>query len=401
MLALSGRMRGSHDHGQEADHAAIGRLRRASGVFQGRIESGDGVIGLSIDPDGQPVDSALAFAERVIERIDALNERGRELVVADALEAYNTDWRFGERPAGAGIMVMFEAPMKSRAEISACLTLFMVRVTGRQLVTLTFACAEMLSRRTVSVTASDGLGFNDVRVELQDPWPAMSHDVPTWWFPMSHLANPPAPYCLTASQRALKRSVDIAGALTFFVLFGPLYLLVAAAVLIGMGSPVHYWQTRLGQGGQPFRCYKFRSMVRDSDQVLARHLARDAVARERWDRFQKLENDPRVTPVGRVLRKLSLDELPQFFNVLKGDMSLVGPRPCMVRQRSRYGNCWGHYCLMRPGITGLWQVNGRNHLPYADRVALDARYAAQWSLRLDAKILARTFWVVLSGEGSA
>ncbi|MGJ7506020.1 sugar transferase [Variovorax sp. GT1P44] len=195
--------------------------------------------------------------------------------------------------------------------------------------------------------------------------------------------------------------MDILGALMFFVLLGPLYLFIAAAVRIGMGGPVHYWQTRLGQGGRAFRCYKFRSMVRGSDDVLARHLQSDPAARSRWEEFQKLDDDPRVTRVGRVIRRLSLDELPQFFNVLKGDMSLVGPRPCMVRQRSMYGPGWVYYCHMRPGITGLWQVSGRNRLPYAARVALDARYVSEWSLLLDVKIIARTFWVVLTGDGSS
>jgi len=209
------------------------------------------------------------------------------------------------------------------------------------------------------------------------------------------------PYCPTRLELAAKRGIDIVGALTFFALFGPLYLIVAAAVLIGMGGPVHYWQTRLGRGGRTFRFYKFRSMVHDSDDILRQYLKRHPSEQLQWDTYQKLEIDPRVTRVGRVIRKLSLDELPQFFNVLKGDMSLVGPRPCMVRQRSMYGEHWNHYCHMRPGITGLWQVSGRNRLPYADRVALDARYAEQWSLWLDLKILARTVWVVLSGDGSS
>ncbi|MDL9999306.1 sugar transferase [Variovorax sp. J22P240] len=213
--------------------------------------------------------------------------------------------------------------------------------------------------------------------------------------------TPPQPYCLTGCQRAIKRSVDIVGALAFFVFLGPLYLIVATAVLVGTGGPVHYGQTRLGHGGRTFRCYKFRSMMKGADEVLERHLKHDPAARTRWEQFQKLENDPRITRVGRVIRRLSLDELPQFYNVLKGDMSLVGPRPCMVRQRSLYGRRWTHYCHMRPGITGLWQVSGRNRLPYAARVALDARYATEWSLRLDARILARTFWVVLSGDGSS
>jgi len=208
------------------------------------------------------------------------------------------------------------------------------------------------------------------------------------------------PYCLTPVERVLKRTMDIVGALTFFVLLGPMYLAVALVVLIGMGGPVHYWQNRLGHGGRSFRFYKFRSMVSDSDEILHRYLERNPAERHQWEKYQKLDVDPRVTRVGRVIRKLSLDELPQFFNVLKGDMSLVGPRPCMVRQRSMYGKHWAHYCHMKPGITGLWQVSGRNRLPYAERVALDARYAAQWSLWLDVKILARTVWVVLSGDGS-
>ena len=376
----------------------MGRLRHASGIFQGRVECASGLIGVSIHPDGQPVDTVLAFAERVVENIDTLSVRGRELVAAAALETYNADWRFGERPAGAGIVAMFEAPIKSKAEFSAGLALFLVRVTGHQAVTLSFAWGERSSRHAVSVTSLDGLRFDNVRVELQDACP---DTLAKGWNPMRNPEMPLAPDCLTARQRALKRSVDIVGALAFFVFLGPLYLLVAAAVRISMGRPVYYWQTRLGQGGRPFRCYKFRSMVTGSDEILAGHLAYDAVARARWERFQKLDDDPRVTPVGRVIRRLSLDELPQFYNVLKGDMSLVGPRPCLARQRSLYGPYWTHYCYLRPGITGLWQVSGRNRLPYADRVALDARYAAQWSLQLDAKILARTFWVVLSGDGSS
>jgi lipopolysaccharide/colanic/teichoic acid biosynthesis glycosyltransferase len=209
------------------------------------------------------------------------------------------------------------------------------------------------------------------------------------------------PYCLSPAQRAVKRGVDIVGALVFFVVFGPFYVLVAAAVLFGTGGPVHYWQVRLGLNGRSFHFYKFRSMVPGADKILAQHLANDPEARRQWETFQKLDDDPRITRVGRLIRKLSLDELPQFFNVLRGDMSLVGPRPCMVRQRSLYGAHWAHYCQMRPGLTGLWQVSGRNRLTYAERVQLDARYASEWSLWLDTKILARTVWVVLSGHGSS
>jgi exopolysaccharide production protein ExoY len=208
------------------------------------------------------------------------------------------------------------------------------------------------------------------------------------------------PRRLTALERAAKRSIDIAGALTFFILFGPLYLLVALAVRISMGRPVHFWQNRLGESGQRFRFYKFRSMVQNSEVVLDEFLSRNDMARTEWDTFQKLEKDPRITPIGQFIRKLSLDELPQFWNVLKGDMSLVGPRPCMERQRSLYGKGWEHYCTMRPGITGLWQVSGRNRLSYARRVELDMEYVSNWSLWLDIKILLKTVRAVVTGEGS-
>jgi len=208
------------------------------------------------------------------------------------------------------------------------------------------------------------------------------------------------PRRLNLLERSTKRTIDIFGALVFFVLFGPLYLLVALGVAVSMGRPVHFWQTRLGERGQRFRFYKFRSMVRNSDDVLDEFLSRNDMARTEWDTFQKLEKDPRITPIGQFIRKMSLDELPQFWNVLKGDMSLVGPRPCMERQRSLYGKGWEHYCTMRPGITGLWQVSGRNRLSYARRVELDVEYINNWSLWLDLRILFRTVGAVLSSEGS-
>lgn len=216
-------------------------------------------------------------------------------------------------------------------------------------------------------------------------------------------ASPPTfmqPRKLTSFERAAKRTLDIVGALVFFMFFGPLYLLVALIVRISMGHPVHFWQNRLGERGQRFRFYKFRSMVHNSDHVLDEFLSRNDMARTEWDTFQKLEKDPRITPIGQFIRKLSLDELPQFWNVLKGDMSLVGPRPCMERQRSLYGKGWEHYCAMRPGITGLWQVSGRNRLSYARRVELDVEYVSNWSLWLDIKILFKTIRTVITSEGS-
>lgn len=200
--------------------------------------------------------------------------------------------------------------------------------------------------------------------------------------------------------RTAKRTMDIVGALTFFILFGPIYLLVAALVWFNMGRPVHYWQHRLGAGGKAFRFYKFRSMVHNSDDVLEEHLSRNDMARTEWSIYQKLEQDPRITPLGNIIRRTSLDELPQFWNVLIGDMSLVGPRPCMERQRTLYGDKWMHYCAVRPGITGLWQVSGRNRLSFAQRVDLDVQYVNNWSLWLDIKILLKTFKAVATGAGS-
>lgn len=223
------------------------------------------------------------------------------------------------------------------------------------------------------------------------------HSMPT----LGNRLDAPTPYCQSTSQRVAKRALDIAGALFFLLSFALFYVAIALAVRLCMGGPVHYWQNRIGQGGRTFRFYKFRSMEVNADQILERHLADDPKAREEWNAFQKLADDPRITPLGRVMRKFSIDELPQFFNVLKGDMSLVGPRPCMTRQRSLYGQHWSQYCEMRPGLTGLWQVSGRNRLSYAARVELDMAYASQWSLWLDVKILARTVWVVLSSDGSS
>ncbi|MGJ7546322.1 sugar transferase [Variovorax sp. LT1R16] len=208
-------------------------------------------------------------------------------------------------------------------------------------------------------------------------------------------------FCPSPWQRVIKRSLDVVGALMFFIFLGPVYLCIALAVRLRMGGPVHYSQQRLGHGGRAFRFYKFRSMCVDSDEMLARHLASDPAAQLQWRRYQKLDNDPRITPLGHFLRRASLDELPQFWNVLKGDMSLVGPRPCMERQRNLYGRHWERYCDMRPGITGLWQVSGRNRLTYAQRVELDMVYASEWSLWLDIQIIASTFRVVLRHEGPA
>ena len=202
------------------------------------------------------------------------------------------------------------------------------------------------------------------------------------------------PRRLSFFERAAKRTLDIVGALVFFILFGPLYLFVALGVGISMGRPVHFWQTRLGEHGQRFRFYKFRSMVRNSDDVLDEFLSRNDMARTEWDTFQKLEKDPRITPIGQFIRKLSLDELPQFWNVLKGDMSLVGPRPALFNQHDLVAlRTEAGVQALRPGLTGWAQVNGRDELPIPVKVALDAEYLQRRSLAFDLKIL----WMTLPG----
>ena len=189
-------------------------------------------------------------------------------------------------------------------------------------------------------------------------------------------------------------------ALMLLALFSPLIALIAFFIWKQDGAPVLYAHYRVGKNGRLFRCMKFRSMLRNSEQVLAALLRDDPVARAEWERDHKLTTDPRITTIGRFLRKSSLDELPQLLNVLRGEMSLVGPRPITVAELTRYGRVRWHYLSVRPGLTGLWQVSGRNNTTYEERVALDQRYVEQRSLWLDACILVKTVRVVLLREGA-
>jgi exopolysaccharide production protein ExoY len=201
-------------------------------------------------------------------------------------------------------------------------------------------------------------------------------------------------------QRAFKRVLDVMGASAFLLVFLPLLLGVMALMLILQGRPLFYGHARVGKDGRPFRCFKFRTMAKDGDRALASHLAQNPVARREWETTRKLRDDPRVTPIGRTLRKLSVDELPQFINVLRGEMSLVGPRPIVEAESRHYGPHFDVYCSVRPGITGLWQVSGRSNTSYERRVRLDVDYVDSWSLGKDIVILARTVPAVLSSDGS-
>lgn len=180
----------------------------------------------------------------------------------------------------------------------------------------------------------------------------------------------------------------------------PLFMLIIVIVKLDSPGPVFYGQYRLGQGARPFIAWKIRSMVMDADWVLERHLTQNTAMREQWEKDRKLKRDPRITRAGRFLRRTSLDELPQLWNVLRGEMSLVGPRPIVDDEITHYAEKFELYKRVPPGITGLWQVSGRSDVTYAERVNLDAYYVRNWSVWLDIYILLKTIWVVALGDGA-
>ena len=198
----------------------------------------------------------------------------------------------------------------------------------------------------------------------------------------------------------LQLRLDQFAALLLLLLFAPLMAVIALLVWRRDGAPVLFGHYRIGQHGRPFRCLKFRSMYLDSEAMLRELLERDPAARAEWERDHKLSDDPRITPIGHFLRRTSLDELPQLFNVLRGEMSLVGPRPITLAELPRYGQVRWHYLSVRPGMTGLWQVSGRNDTTYDERVELDREFVERHSLRLRLSILLRTLRVVIRGSGA-
>jgi lipopolysaccharide/colanic/teichoic acid biosynthesis glycosyltransferase len=203
-----------------------------------------------------------------------------------------------------------------------------------------------------------------------------------------------------AAYRIAKRFLDVLlslAALPMIVLIGAI---VAILVKISSPGPVFYRHTRIGLGGKTFSLWKFRTMTHQSDAVFYAHLASDADARNEWMCYRKLRRDPRITRIGRFLRRTNLDELPQILNVLLGQMSLVGPRPVMEEEIPRYGAGMSLYFAVLPGITGMWQVGGRGDVPYERRIALDVEYVSTWSLIRDVHVLAKTFRAVWSGSGA-
>lgn len=197
--------------------------------------------------------------------------------------------------------------------------------------------------------------------------------------------------------RLIKRSFDILASATVLILAFPAFAALAYGVTRD-GGPVFYKQKRVGLNGKLFSCYKFRSMRVNADAILAKTLGDDLLAAQEWQQFQKLKNDPRITPFGHFIRRWSLDELPQLFNVLRGDMSLVGPRPIMQEQEFYYGPDFSYYRAVRPGITGPWQVSGRNQLTMQERVTLESGYVRNWFFWMDIVIILKTFPVLLKKD---
>jgi Undecaprenyl-phosphate galactose phosphotransferase WbaP len=200
--------------------------------------------------------------------------------------------------------------------------------------------------------------------------------------------------------RVIKRALDLGLVALFGTVALPLIALIALAVKMTSPGPAFYGHIRRGRGAGPFVAWKFRSMYENAGDVLEHWLASDPSLRDEWLRYQKLRHDPRMTPLGRFLRRTSLDELPQLWNILCGQMSFVGPRPIVAEEISRYGEGFALYAKVTPGLSGMWQVSGRNNLSYEQRVKLDVYYVRNWSVWLDLHILFRTIRVVVLGDGA-
>jgi len=215
--------------------------------------------------------------------------------------------------------------------------------------------------------------------------------------PIIHLAFQPA---LTPFQQVVKRAFDLAITLLLMPVILPVMAIIAIAIKIDSPGPILFRQKRIGEGGGIFGMYKFRSMYHNSDDMLRHYLRENPTAQHQWNTYRKLRQDPRVTTVGNFLRRTSLDELPQLLNVLQGTMSLVGPRPILPREIEDYGHNLQIYELVRPGISGLWQISGRNMLGFHERVMLDMQYIRKQTLWSDCIILIKTLAVVFRRQGA-
>ncbi len=206
-------------------------------------------------------------------------------------------------------------------------------------------------------------------------------------------------HLLNKRERVIKRVLDLFLTLIMLVISLPIFLVLAVLIRLGSKGPILYTQKRLGQFGKPFDSFKFRTMYDNAEAKLHELLANDPEAHREYEEYHKLVNDPRITPVGKILRRYSLDELPQLINVIKGDMNLIGPRSYLPRELPAIGDYAKIILKVRPGITGWWQVMGRNATSFKERLKLDDYYISNWSIWLDIYIIIKTVWVLITGQG--
>ncbi len=230
-----------------------------------------------------------------------------------------------------------------------------------------------------------------------------AHMGSVWFTPLhlvEHLGLEVTHQLINPAQQFIKRLLDLFLIFLSLPLLLPLWALIALAIKLDSPGPVFYTQKRVGHGGKDIRIWKFRTMVANAEEVLEQYLARDPALRSEWQENFKLKHDPRITRMGRFLRRTSLDELPQLWNVLRREMSLIGPRPIVTEEIPLYGDDFDIYKQVVPGMTGLWQISGRNDTTYQERVNLDVYYVQNWSIWLDVHILIHTFLSALQGRGA-
>ena len=193
----------------------------------------------------------------------------------------------------------------------------------------------------------------------------------------------------------IKSLFDLLFSFLFLFSFLPFFLIISLLIKLSSRGPIFFLQKRIGKNNIPFKCIKFRTMHPEAKDILENLLLKDLELRREFEETHKIKNDPRITTIGKFLRKTSLDELPQFINVLRGEMSIIGPRPIVKEEKKKYGKNFKKVSLIKPGITGLWQVSGRNNLTYKRRVLLDLNYVENYNFKMDLRILFRTFGVIL------
>ena len=192
-----------------------------------------------------------------------------------------------------------------------------------------------------------------------------------------------------------KDFLDIVASVTFLIIGFPIFLLIALLIKLSSSGPIFYFHKRLGKNNKYFNCLKFRTMYPESSDILENLLEKNDDIKREFEKNHKIKNDPRITPIGKILRKTSLDELPQFINVLRSEMSIVGPRPIVKEEINKYGDAFKKVSSIKPGITGLWQVSGRNNLTYRKRILLDLIYVENHNLLMDIRIIIRTIGVII------